>query len=197
MAQEIELKLIATETFDEDELVRRLGTLGTVGVAKSIEHRDTYLDSEHEELRAAGLSARVRERGGTRAVMVKPVPIDAGLVMRRAEISENVEPGSEPPVVLARLLGRELGVVLGGRGAPCRELVTHRTVRMLQSERATIEIWVDRVRVLDAGGTEVGTFREVEAELSTGDASELDAIARTLTDASLQPSGEGKYSRGR
>ena len=197
MAQEIELKLIATETFDEDELVRRLGTLGTVGIAKSVEHRDTYLDTEHEELRAAGLSARVRERGGTRAVMVKPVPIDAGLVMRRAEISENVEPGSEPPVVLARLLDRELGVALGGRVTPCLELVTQRTVRMLQTERATIEICVDRVRVLDAEGTEVGTFREVEAELSTGDARELDAIARALADASLQPSGEGKYARGR
>ncbi len=197
MGTEIELKLIATEAFDEDDLVRRLSMLGTLGTASRFEQRDVYLDTQSEELRAAGLSARVRERGGTRAVMIKPVPIDPGLVMRRSEVSEDLEPDVDPKVALARLLERELGVTLAGRLAPCLELVTDRTVRMLARARATVEVCVDRVSVLDAAGKCVGTFREVEAELADGDPSELDAIAQALADASLRPSGEGKYARAR
>jgi CHAD domain-containing protein len=198
---EIELKLIAGDAFDEDELVRRLAELGTIDAAVREEHRDTYLDTDGGELRAAGLSARVRQRPRERAVMVKPVPIDPGLVMRRRELVAPLDPGSDPAGVLARLLARELDVRLGSKVSPVLELVTDRTVRLLQLHpppaRATIEICVDRVRVLAPSQTEVGSFCEVEAELASGDARELDTVARALVGASLQPSGQGKYTRAR
>lgn len=197
MGQEIELKLIASDSFDEDDLVRRLSALGTLGPAKRFEHRDVYLDTQDGELRAAGLSARVRERSDDRAVMIKPVPIDPGLVMERTEVSEDLEAGIEPAAVLARLLDRELGVTLSQGVAPCLELVTDRTVRMLDVGAATLEICVDRVRVLDGSRTEVASFTEVEAELASGQARELDAIARALQSAALTPSGQGKYTRAR
>ena len=197
MDEEIELKLIAGASFDEGALVQRLAALGTLSEPRRFEQRDTYLDTAAEALRAAGLSGRLRHKKTESLVDVKAVPIDPALVMRRVEICVPVPVGADPATTLRGLLQRELGVEPDGELAPRLCLVTDRTVRMLDAEGSEVEICVDRVKVLDASGAEIGAFREVEAELATGDAGVLEKIARTLRDDTLEPSGKAKYVRAR
>ena len=110
--EEIELKLIAGPSFESADLEERLKTVGSIVETQAFEQCDTYLDTEQSELVALGLSARVRDKSSGQAVEVKPVPIDAGLVMRRSELRAPVSKKGDPGRTLRKLLARMLGLSL-------------------------------------------------------------------------------------
>lgn len=195
--QEVELKLIAGPSFDPEELTKRLAGVGTVVDTESIEQRDTYLDTRAAELVAMGLSARVRAKSSGRQVDVKPVPIEAGLVMRRSEFSAPVSKKGEPGRTLRKLLAKMLGVALDEEAGPVLSLHTDRTLHTVLIDGSRIEVCVDTVKVLGGDDKEAGAFVEVEAELVEGSEAPLHRLAEEFSAFDLQASGRSKYVRAR
>lgn len=198
---EIELKLIATEALEEDAIAQRVRTVATVADAASIEQEDTYLDTADGALARAGLSARVRDKKSGRSVDVKVVPIDAALVMRRAELSTPVGAGKSPGEALRDLLLREVNFDVHGDLEPRLVLRTLRVRREIQSEASSAELCFDRVGVFSAapGPDEqpASTFVEIECELLEGDPALVHDVAAALDGLALEPSMRSKYLRAR
>lgn len=195
--QEIELKLIAGPSFDAAALQQRLTAVGTLLKTESIEQRDTYLDTTSSELVSLGLSARVRAKKDGRQIDVKPVPIEASLVMRRSEFTAPVSKKGEPSRTLRKLLAKMLGVALEEAAAPVLTLHTLRVRHTVAVEDSRVEVCFDTVRVLDADDVEAGSFVEVEAELLEGPEAALHVLADGFSDLDLKPSGRSKYVRAR
>lgn len=195
--EEIELKLIAGPSFQSSDLEERLKTVGSIAETQAFEQCDTYLDTEQAELVALGLSARVRKKSSGQAVEVKPVPIDAGLVMRRSELRAPVSKKGDPGRTLRKLLARMLGIALDGTAGPVLRLRTERVMHILTTGDTKVEVCFDTVRVGSATDPDVGGFVEVEAEMVEGDEAVLVQIRDALEGMDLQPSGKSKYVRAR
>lgn len=195
--EEIELKLIAGASFDASSLEAKLSTAGKLVRTESFEQQDTYLDTPTAELVALGLSARVRAKGSGQSVDVKPVPIEASLVMRRSELQAPVTKKGTPGRTLRKLLARMLGVALEGQPAPVARLFTQRVVHNMSIGDSRVEVCFDTVRVYDPEDVEHGRFVELEAELASGDPEVLLAIRDALAELDLSPSGKSKYERAR
>jgi triphosphatase len=195
--QEVELKLIAGSAFDAAALQQRLAAVGTLVKTESFEQHDTYLDTPAAELVALGLSARVRAKKDGRQIDVKPVPIEAGLVMRRSEFSAPVSKKGDPGRTLRKLLAKMLGVALDEQASPVLSLHTDRTLHTVAIDDSKVEVCVDAVRVLSGDDAEAGTFVEVEAELVDGSEAALHRLAEAFSSFDLQGSGRSKYVRAR
>lgn len=201
--EEVELKLLADEGFDDAVLLQNLESVAQVGSAKTGIQRDVYVDTARDELRAAGLSARIRHKGEQREVEVKPVPIDPALVMRRAEFGRTVASGEDPLAVLSALLRSEIGLPLQSELEPRFELSTERTRRRIELAHdggpggpIVVELAVDRVSVAGADGE--GRFVEVELETLEGGPHGLEELyARARATPGLSPSGISKAVRAR
>ncbi len=195
--EEIELKLIAGPAFDPADLERCLKSAGSIVETQAFEQHDTYLDTPDAELVGLGLSARVRHKSQGQSVEVKPVPIEAGLVMRRAELRAPVSKKGDPGRTLRKLLAKVLGVALEGGAAPVLELRTKRVVHVVEADGSRVEVCFDTVQVLGADASEAGTFVEVEAEMVSGDEAILSRLSAVLGSLDLGPSGRSKYVRAR
>lgn len=194
--QEVELKLVLDDTFREEELASRLAAV-TAGEARTATQNDTYLDTPGGELAAAGLSARVREKGGARRIDVKPVPIDPALVQSRAELTAVLPKRRSPGGVLARLLDHELGLTIEPRAVEQLRLVTERRKQVLTAADWSAELCLDEATVF-AGDEVKGGFRELELELVAGDEAAFRAFAETLADLpGARADGLSKYQRAR
>lgn len=196
MADELELKLTASPDFDPEALLQRLESRAEVRPRPDVPQRDVYWDTPAEDLRRAGLSARVRHRSDSRKIEVKPVPIVSGLVMSRAEIVRGLEPEDDAADEVARL-ARELGVVLHERPIPVCELRTDRKPYEVHRHETRAELAIDRVQVHRVGQSAADGFIEVELELEDGDPDEIHALAEVMNGEDLEPSQGSKYVRAR
>jgi triphosphatase len=191
MPRELEMKLIVDGALDVPTLLDRIRAHAEVGGGQQRVQRDVYLDSPELELRAAGLSARLRTVEGERRIEIKPVPIDPGLVMDRTEVTAEVPPDAEPGDVLRELVRTRLGLKIHGQPEPRLQLRTLRTRHTVRADGMQAELAIDDVQVQGASG-----FTEIELELEQGDAAGMVRLATTIAEfPGLSPSGRSKYER--
>lgn len=193
MPRELEMKLIVDGPLDASSLLESLRAHAEVGGGQQRVQRDVYLDTPGAELRAAGLSARLRVVDGERRIEVKPVPIDPGLVMDRAEVTVDVPDGAEVGDVLRDLLRDRLGLAIEGQPVEQLRLRTRRTRHVVRTSGMRAELAIDDVELEGASG-----FIEIELELEEGDAASLRHVASSIAELpGLSPSGQSKYERAR
>jgi triphosphatase len=191
MSRELEMKLIVEGTLDVPGLLERIRAYAEVGGGQQRIQRDTYLDTPSGELRAAGLGARLRSVESARRIELKPIPIDPGLVMDRAEITLDVPDGAEPGEVLRTLVREQLGLALETQPLPRLRLTTSRTRHTVRRQSMQAELAIDEVQVEGAAG-----FTELELELERGDAAWLAGLAEVIAELpGLSPSGRSKLER--
>ena len=174
VAKEQELKLVAPDEFGSVE-----------GLGEPIEDRvftSVYYDTHDRALASAGVTLRRRLENGKNVWQLK-LPGEG--FRRELEL-----PGgpARPPRALRDPL---FGLVRENELEEAARLKTHRSgVRVQENGRASAEIVLDSVAVLDNG--RVGsTFREIEVELLDGDSRILDRIGEALRQRGAR-AGDGK-----
>jgi CHAD domain-containing protein len=196
-AEEVEVKLACGPGFSEQTVVAWLRRRATVEGPVEALQRDVYLDTRADELAAAGLAARHRLAAGLRTIEVKPVPIEPGLVLARAEYTRALVRDEDPGEAVRKLVERELGLALSE--AP-REVVTLETVRRrfaVDVPQARLELCVDSVTAAEPHGRRA-SFGELELELRKGSMAALDELGRDLARrGGLSPSRRTKFERAR
>ena len=179
---ELELKYRVSDIAVAERLISadRLGpfTVGG-GRLRLTQLEDRYVDTADGALERAGFAIRLRQSGGTTIVSVKSLTHTAGPggAFRREEIegpADRVAVAAEWPASDARSL-----VLEHAGDAPLVERVTIRQMRrkrMLKSTVTQVELSLDEVDVV-ARGRVIARFVELEAELVTGDGTELEALS--------------------
>jgi inorganic triphosphatase YgiF len=215
---EVELKLSVTGD-DPDALLDEIATLRSLGslkLANGADHRlrDLYWDLPGGELRACGLSLRLRQIDERQVFTVKGGTSSSEGLFRRYELE--VPATTENWLGLRAALADE-GVELGGdltgstptdwlRAAglrPTQDRSTRRSVRYAydpsNGERPLAELALDRTRF--DFGTAAVNYWEIEIEqLGAPEGEDVPReLGRALLDLypdRLEPSKMGKYSRG-
>lgn len=193
---ERELKLLCGESFEPERLLDQLRGEATVRSRSAVAQRDVYIDTAQGDLRAAGLSARCRTIDGRRRIDVKPVPIEAALVMTRAELSTDVSSDSMIGAALHGLVRERLGLSIAADAHPIVELLTKRRRWKVHAESFSAELVIDDVSVTEPEEAGASRFAELELELTDGEAVDFDAFARRLAKRDgLTPSRCSKFER--
>ena len=193
---ERELKLLCGESFEPERLLERLRAETTLRSKKDVAQRDVYIDTPQGDLRAAGLSARCRTIDGRRRIDVKPVPIEASLVMSRAELSTDVSSDSMIGAALHDLVRQRLGLSIAADASPIVELLTKRRRWMVHADAFSAELVIDEVSVSEPEEAGAHRFTELELELTEGESADFDAFAARLAELEgLTPSRQSKFER--
>lgn len=194
MPRELELKLSCDpELVEQDVLGVFDGVASVEFLGNKLQH-DSYFDSRSRSLARAGLSARCRRRGRRRQLDVKPVPILAGVVMDRAEISAELPAGRKPGPAVRRLVERQLPIKI--TGVPVEQLVlrTRRRLYRVTGDGWSGELCFDRSTAQLPGRRRGESFSELELELTGGDEHAFRAAAAALAEQpGLVPAGRSKY----
>ncbi|MDO9473279.1 MAG: CYTH domain-containing protein [Caulobacter sp.] len=149
----------------------------------------TYFDTADHWLRRQGFGLRVRRSGGERIQTLKAGIEDDG---GRDEWEWPVTTDT-PDVALVADTPAALPV--GAALVPLFTVVSRRTLRMVRTDEAVIELVIDDARV--EADDRVDTFLELELELKGGQAGALEALAARLSAvADLTPTGLTKAGRG-
>ena len=186
---EIEVKLAAHDTAAIRALLdhpspERLAGFTAEGPVTVDEIVDLYLDtaSGTGALRAAGLRARLRvSRRGVVLAVKGRADVAADGVATRMELEAPATADLDParwPASRARTL-----VIETVGGAPLVEIAAlrqRRHVRLVRNGETTVELSLDELTALEAGGGVLDTRIELEAELKAGSAASLGALARAL-----------------
>jgi inorganic triphosphatase YgiF len=195
---EFEVKLIgaARDVMATPELV----LFDAIAVSPGVWERlvSTYYDSEDGRLAEAGVSLRVREEGGARAIVAKRSPNGAGALLR-VECERVLTLGED---------GLKTGVseidalisAQSGDLAPIARTTTDRWSRLVEKDDALIEVSAEIGAAQNLVERRTAPIAEVELELLKGDAAALFDFARDLvvaTDARLRPSLTSKLERAR
>lgn len=182
MSSEIELKLTATA---EDFAVLRtlaefrdlLGDPASAGMLEA-----TYYDTPRFDLRACGVTLRVRREGERFVQTIKSLPQASLGAIERAEWEQEV---ADPQPDLGALPDEELTVAFtdGIRAAlkPVFETRIHRTVYRVADASHGIEIAFDEGEIV--AGARTMPVSEVELELKHGDRTALFELARAIAAA--------------
>ena len=183
-SREIELKFL----LDADAAAAVLAALppGETVVADMVA---IYFDTSDHRLRRNGFGLRVRRTGESRIQTLKAALGDDG---GRDEWEWPVE-ADTPDVALLATTPAALpaGVAL----VPLFTVTSRRTLRMVETDGALIELVIDDARV-EAGGRRE-TFLELELELKAGEAAALTTLAARLSRvAALTPTDLSKAGRG-
>lgn len=150
----------------------------------------TYFDTGDLRLAARGITLR-RRLGGPDAGWHLKIPWG-----RDGKREFHAAQGSHATRIPARLVRLAASAVRGAPPAPVARITTERTELGLLAEDGGTPLALiadDRVHgeVLDADRTREIHWREVKAELGSGDRALLDAIGRRLLDAGARPSRIG------
>lgn len=191
MAIEIEDKFDVPEDFALPEFT---GVPGCAQVAELVVHRlaAVYFDTADLRLAARGITLR-RRRGGEDAGWHLKLPKAKGV---REEITLPLTRSAKivPPVLADFVHAYTRGEPL----VPVAELETLRKVTSLRDAegRTLVEVADDRVKGTVLGGApdadrHVERWREVEAELGSGDAAVLKRVGKILRKAGAAPAGSG------
>lgn len=149
----------------------------------------TYFDTADHWLRRHGFGLRVRRSGEERIQTLKAGIEDDG---GRDEWEWPVETDA-PDVAL--VADTPAALPPGATLVPLFTVASRRTLRMVQTDGALIELVIDDARVEANGRRE--TFLELELELKAGEAAALSTLAARLSDvAVLTPTDLSKAGRG-
>lgn len=182
--REIELKFL----LDADAAAAVLAALppGETVVADMVA---IYFDTPDHRLRRDGFGLRVRRSSGERIQTLKAALGDDG---GRDEWEWPVETDAPD---LALLAGTPAALPAGTALVPLFTVSSRRTLRMVETDGALIELVIDDARV-EAGGRRE-TFLELELELKAGEAAALTTLAARLSKvAVLTPTDLSKAGRG-
>lgn len=189
MPQEIELKLETTPGAARALLASPL-LPGPPTVALQ---RSAYFDTPGQDLRAAGLSLRIRERDGRRIQTVKAGGSAAAGLFARPEWEQPV--ADDRPVIDDTTPVRAL---LGAKArdlAPAFEVHVERLIWNVERNGSAIELVLDRGEVVAAGRN--APVCEIELELKSGNPADLFEVARSIDAvAPVRPGVLGKAERG-
>ncbi len=148
-----------------------------------------YFDTPDRRLRRNGFGLRVRRTGERRIQTLKAALGDDG---GRDEWEWPVETDTPDAALLA---GTPAALPAGTALVPLFTVTSRRTLRMVETDGALIELVIDDARV-EAGGRRE-TFLELELELKGGDAAALATLAARLSRvAALTPTDLTKAGRG-
>jgi CHAD domain-containing protein len=136
-----------------------------------------YHDTADHSLARAGITLRRRTERGKSVWQLK-LPVDGA----RVEIEEPGGPGAPPEGLRALLRAHERR----GELAPVAELRTRRHGALVTRGRATAEVTVDEVTVMDSHRV-ANEFVELEVELRHGEPQGLGRIAKDLEKAGAHP----------
>lgn len=171
-------------------------------------HLDRYLDTPDWSLLRAGWACRVRRRGGEAKLTLKSLHGPEGHVFAREEINQPLPAaGEDEPVLFPPGPAQEK---LSGisNDMPLVELfrvMTERTVFLATGagpdDSLRLELDLDRTRIEAEKRTEKATgileFTELELEIVSGSAAELESVVTWLRDdAGLMPAKYSKFERG-
>jgi triphosphatase len=195
--QEVEVKLACGTGFGEEAILAWLRRRATVEGPVEVRQTDVYLDTRSDELAAAGLAARCRKSGGLRTIELKPVPIEAGLVLARAEYTRAVASDEDPGDCVRRMVEREFGLLLSESPREVVTLITMRRRFGVGVPQARVELCVDSVEAAEPHGRRA-SFGELELELRDGSVAALQELGRELGKREgLNPSRRTKFERAR
>jgi triphosphatase len=195
---ELELKLELTppelQRIDADPALEAL----TVGKPETSLLRSFYFDTPDHQLRAHGISLRLRSSGGRSWVQtVKTTNGTREGVFDRRELETTLAtPEPDLKAIGDRRLRRKLARVSRTSSLePLFETVVRRTTRTLRLERADLELALDE-GVVRAGKDE-GELCEAELELKAGSpACLLEVATRLFASGSLRLARMSKADRG-
>lgn len=205
---EIEAKFIIRRPEQVDGVMRAFSAAGfDIAERGTATHVDRYVDTEDWAILRAGWACRIRRRGDDAVVTLKSLQGPDGSVFAREEISQPLpaETGGQalalpPGPVQARLAA----IVDNSPFAELFLVTSERTVYEAARsgiDTPRIELDLDRTRIDAEKRTEKATgvleFTELELELLSGTAAQLESVAAMLRDdAGLMPAKYSKYERG-
>lgn len=176
-ATEIELKL------DVDAAgaaaLCRLPILADLSVDDQ-EQCTTYFDTPEQDLRAAGMSLRIRQTGDRFVQTIKATSTAAAGVFARPEWERAVA-GLVPDLSDKSPIRAMVEESVLSRLRPAFTVTVRRRRWEVETEGAVVELVLDEGMV-QAGGREA-PIREIEAELKGGEANALFSLARTIGEA--------------
>jgi triphosphatase len=176
---EVELKLELPVA--EADKVRRLEWLRELsGPARCQQLVTVYFDTPKFKLRDRGLAVRVRRAGRRRLQTIKALNSSRG-AFARDEWEQEIS-GDTPDLRLAQGTALEplARKSLERKLKPIFETVIERTTFPIHSEKADLELALDRGHIKVHGGREREPISELEIEVKRGDPVELAKIARRL-----------------
>jgi triphosphatase len=177
--REIEVKL-ATDPSQFEQVDRCLCGIAEVGNIREQTLRSTYFDTHDLELRAAGLSFRIRTDGDRRIQTLKATRNGVGAALDRDEWEVEVKgDGPDPALLPIKRKGRFK--VLDKPLAGLFTVHVERTILPVSIPNAEIEVSVDRGEV--RAGHVTAPFAEVELELKGGAPQALFGFAEKLAGA--------------
>ncbi|MFN2130681.1 MAG: CHAD domain-containing protein [Anaerolineae bacterium] len=196
---EIEAKFALTsQAFDRLIEADRIAEY-SVGQARTVRVRDTYLDTSQQRLLAAGYACRRRIREGRSDLLItlKGMGDTEGAVHRREEL-ETLLDADQPPEAWPSGAARDRVLQIAGDSAlrPIADVhQTRITKEVTQGERQVAELSLDEWTLVGEG--EAQTFFEAEVELlPLGTEEELAAIAAYMEhEWDLVPETRSKFER--
>ena len=195
--QELELKVELSKP-DLDRLAGECvaGDL-SIGPAATKELRTVYFDTPEHDLRAAGLSLRLRRQDGGWEQTVKVDQHVEGGISNPIELQSVVE-DERPDIsrISDKKVRRAVRKALSGTALrPVFETVVQRTTRSIKVQNGEIELAIDNGEV--RAGQEREDLREAELELKAGSAEGLLLAAeKLLAGHELKLSSRSKAERG-
>lgn len=144
------------------------------------EQRTTYFDTPTQDLRAAGVSLRVRQTGERFVQTIKAASAAAAGVFARPEWERDVA-GPAPDLGLGSPLRAMVDESLLAQLQPVFTVVVTRRRWQVETPGAAVELVLDEGTV-QAGGAEAD-IREIEAELKHGVPEALFSLGRTIAAA--------------
>lgn len=170
MADEIELKLELSPA--AADRIAKAGLLA--GRAKLDRQLSTYFDTAGQHIAKAGFSLRIRRSAHKRIQTIKADGASAAGLFIRSEWECPVE--DDTPVPDYRT---PLPAMLGDAAVrPLFEVKVERRTWMIEDERASVELVLDRGKV--TAGKRSEAICEIELELKSGDPAALFGLARRL-----------------
>lgn len=194
--REIELKLELASGHVADLLGHPLLVAAEPLPAQSGSLHATYYDTPGHDLRRAGLTLRIRNKGTRLIQTIKAESGASALALDRGEWECEVENGLD----LAAAAGTPLGPLVADdttreKIGPSFTIETDRQAFQIVQDGTVIEVAVDRAKASTPSRHQA--FCEVELELKEGDPSGLFAIARELAETvPLRLSPVTKSDRG-
>jgi CHAD domain-containing protein len=174
----------------------------TVTPGPTVNHVDTYLDTEDRRLDRAGYSVRLRRsrRLPPEATLKSLDGIGPDALRIRLELAEQVEPGEPEALALARgPVGERVRALIGSRKlVPLFDLQTRRrTFPLAAGGVPSGELLLDETAIREPGGGLASRLRRVEVEVPEAALATVGPLVDDLRrSCGLQPAVLSKYEAG-
>ncbi len=196
MALEIESKWITRGQFSAEQLSALLADRVAMASPEECEQTDIYFDGSGQQLARAGLSLRLRECNGNKALQLKTIPLAADALFERSEINRPLEAGASLGSALKCILTESTGLVPASELVEQVRITNHRQVTPLSTDALQAELCFDHC--VASGNGHSAAFTEMELERIDGSRTALQDLAAKLDQATgLERSIDSKYIRAR